>query len=147
MNSKQLKEYTKNLIRKYIPYRNVFMSSDTVKSYPGFLEDMIKQVHKDTLKEGRECLKRWKQMACFSEWHDLSKNPNDLPKDDTKLYVVFIYIWDGNYRKYGNYLPTICEWNKEWNRFESMDKLANYGSRNLRNCHKWCELPLSKEFI
>lgn len=73
-------------------------------------------------------------------WHDLKKDPNDLPSDENKLYLVIVYIWNCNYRKYGNYLPTVCEWNKEWNRFESMDRMAN-----AHDCYKWCEIPQFKE--
>ena len=28
------------------------------------------------------------------EWHDLRKDPNDLPKDITSLYLVRVYSWN-----------------------------------------------------
>lgn len=80
MTSRDLDKYTKEIIQKFISTREVTLTNDTVMSYPGFLETLIMQVYRDGLKEGRDCLLKWKQLACFVEWHDLQKNPNDLPK-------------------------------------------------------------------
>ena len=81
-----MKKYTRKIIKQYVAERETTPSNDTIMSYPYFLENIIEQVYKDALAEGRECLKNWKNMACFVEWHDLRKDSKDLPK--TEDFVI-----------------------------------------------------------
>ena len=127
MNSKQLKEYTKNLINKYVSQRNVFMSTDTVTSYPGFLEDIIKKVHKDTLKEGRECLKKWKQMAWFIEIHDLMLNPKDLPEKENDKPVWYIVLDKNGNHMFARFVDS------KWRNYTVIDDVV-----------AWCKAPVFK---
>ena len=77
------------------------------------------------------------------QWHDLRKDPNDLPKDTTSLYLVRVYSWDFGlshlYKKYGMYIPTVCEWSGE--HFKALNDMAYSNARNIKNCIAWCEIP------
>ena len=77
------------------------------------------------------------------QWHDLRKAPNDLPKDITSLYLVRVYSWDFGlshlYKKYGMYIPTVCEWSGE--HFKALNDMAYSNARNIKSCIAWCEIP------
>ena len=77
------------------------------------------------------------------QWHDLRKDPNDLPKDTTSLYLVRVYSWDFGlshlYKKYGMYIPTVCEWSGE--HFKALNDMAYSNARNIKSCIAWCEIP------
>ncbi|MCR5436158.1 MAG: hypothetical protein K6E97_03730 [Treponema sp.] len=77
------------------------------------------------------------------QWHDLRKDPNDLPKDTTSLYLVRVYSWDFGlshlYKKYGMYIPTVCEWSGEY--FKALNEMAYSNARNIKSCIAWCEIP------
>ena len=77
-------------------------------------------------------------------WHDLRKNPDDLPKDTTNLYLVRVYSWSFSfshlYKKYTTYIPTVCEWNGEY--FTALDDMAYYNARNIKNIIAWKEIVL-----
>ena len=81
------------------------------------------------------------------QWHDLRKDPNDLPKDITSLYLVRVYSWDFGlshlYKKYGMYIPTVCEWNGE--HFKALNDMAYSNARNIKSCIAWKEIVLPKE--
>ena len=77
------------------------------------------------------------------QWHDLRKTPTDLPKDITSLYLVRVYSWDFGlshlYKKYGMYIPTVCEWSGE--HFKALNDMAYSNARNIKSCIAWCEIP------
>ena len=77
------------------------------------------------------------------QWHNLEKDPNDLPKDITSLYLVRVYSWDFGlshlYKKYGMYIPTVCEWSGE--HFKALNDMAYSNARNIKSCIAWCEIP------
>ena len=77
------------------------------------------------------------------QWHDLEKDPTDLPKDTTSLYLVRVYSWDFGlshlYKKYGMYIPTVCEWSGE--HFKALNDMAYSNARNIKSCIAWCEIP------
>ena len=81
------------------------------------------------------------------EWHDLEKDPNDLPKDITSLYLVRVYSWDFGlshlYKKYGMYIPTVCEWSGEY--FKALNDMAYSNARNIKSCIAWKEIVPPKE--
>lgn len=80
-----------------------------------------------------------------NEWHYVKYG--DLPKDTTSLYLVRVYSWDFGlshlYKKYGMYIPTICEWKGEY--FSALDNFAYSNARNIKNCIAWKEIVLPKE--
>lgn len=80
-----------------------------------------------------------------NEWHDLRKNPNDLPKDTDSLYLVRVYTWDSNlhdfYKKYSFHIPTVCYWNGK--RFIALDNMAY--SNAISDSIAWKEIIPSKE--
>ena len=135
MTSKKFKEYTKEIIHKYVPSREVTPTSDTVMSYPGFLEDLLERVYKDALKEGQGCLKKWKQMACFVEWHNLIDNPKDLPERGKEVRVA-----------YHPFLP-ICQDEDEFEECNGVYKtdeplwLIDDHVYPTDDVIAWCELP------
>lgn len=77
-----------------------------------------------------------------NEWHDLRKNPNDLPKDTDSLYLVRVYTWDSNlhdfYKKYSFHIPTVCYWNGK--RFIALDNMAY--SNAISDSIAWKEIVL-----
>ena len=77
------------------------------------------------------------------QWHDLRKDKNDLPKDTTSLYLVRVYSWDFGlshlYKKYGMYIPTVCEWSGEY--FKALNDMAYTNARNIKSCIAWCDIP------
>lgn len=77
------------------------------------------------------------------QWHDLREDQNDLPKDTTSLYLVRVYSWDFGlshlYKKYGMYIPTVCEWSGE--HFKALNDMAYSNARNIKSCIAWCEIP------
>ena len=79
-----------------------------------------------------------------NEWHDLQENPNDLPKDTTSLYLVRVYSWDFGlshlYKKYGMYIPIVCEWSGEY--FKALNDMAYSNARNIKSCISWKEIVL-----
>lgn len=60
------------------------------------------------------------------QWHDLRKDPNDLPKDNNE---VLVYMWDSYYRGYFN----LNSWH-----FENF-------SEGTEQVDAWCEIPQFKE--
>ena len=76
------------------------------------------------------------------QWHDLRKDKNDLPKDITSLYLVRVDSWDFGlshlYKKYGMYIPTVCEWNGE--HFKALNDKAYSNARDIKSCIAWCEI-------
>ena len=96
-----------------------------------YIEKKLKQSFLAGLKAGRP------------QWHDLRKDPNDLPKDITSLYLVRVYSWDFGlshlYKKYGMYIPTVCEWSGE--HFKALNDMAYSNARNIKSCIAWCEIP------
>ena len=77
-----------------------------------------------------------------NEWHFVKDE--DLPKDTTSLYLVRVYSWDFGlshlYKKYGMYIPIVCEWKGEY--FSALDKMAYSNARNIKNCIAWKEIVL-----
>ena len=77
------------------------------------------------------------------QWHDLREDQNDLPKDITSLYLVRVYSWyfglSHLYKKYGMYIPTVCEWSGEY--FKALNDMAYSNARNIKSCIAWCEIP------
>ena len=80
-----------------------------------------------------------------NEWHYVKDG--DLPKDTTSLYLVRVYSWDFGlshlYKKYGMYIPIVCEWKGE--HFSALDEMAYSNARNIKNCIAWKEIVLPKE--
>ena len=80
-----------------------------------------------------------------NEWHELRKNPNDLPKDTDSLYLVRVYTWDSNlhdfYKKYSFHIPTVCYWNGK--RFIALDNMAY--SNAISDSIAWKEIVSPKE--
>ena len=80
-----------------------------------------------------------------NEWHYVKDG--DLPSDTTALYSVLVYSWDFGlshlYKRYGTYIPTVCEWNGEY--FKALDRDAYTNARNIRSCYAWKEIVLPKE--
>ena len=83
-------------------------------------------------------------MNVSTKWHDLRKDLTDLPKDTTSLYLVRVYSWDFGlshlYKKYGMYIPTVCEWSGE--HFKALNDMAYSNARNIKNCIAWKEIVL-----
>ena len=77
-----------------------------------------------------------------NEWHYVKDG--DLPKDTTSLYLVRVYSWDFGlshlYKKYGMYIPIVCEWKGEY--FSALDEMAYSNARNIKNCIAWKEIVL-----
>ena len=73
---------------------------------------------------------RW-GMEHTIEWHDLRKNPTDLPKEEKE---VLVYLWDSYY--IGSYSSEDVEW---WFNEFSLDY------KRLDEVIAWCELPTYKE--
>lgn len=64
-----------------------------------------------------------------NEWHNLRKNPNDLPKEKVDVYVL--YAW-------GEVDVMHLEWNKEW--------FDDYGTHcSLTHVTHWKEIVLPEE--
>jgi hypothetical protein len=80
-----------------------------------------------------------------NEWHYVKDG--DLPKDTTSLYLVRVYSWDFGlshlYKKYGMYIPIVCEWKGEY--FSALDEMAYSNARNIKNCIAWKEIVFLKE--
>ena len=80
-----------------------------------------------------------------NEWHYVKDG--DLPKDTTSLYLVRVYSWDFGlshlYKKYGMYIPTVCEWSGEY--FKALNDMAYSNARNIKSCIAWKEIVLPKE--
>lgn len=110
-----------------------------------------KEVPLDTTESGEKLYTEYDLKQAFlaglkagrPQWHDLRKNPNDLPKDTTSLYLVRVYSWDFGlshlYKKYGMYIPTVCEWSGEY--FKALNDMAYSNARNIKSCISWCEIP------
>ena len=78
-----------------------------------------------------------------NEWHDLRKNPDDLPKEcKGKLYLVNIYSDSQLKFKYAEYTPTVCLWNPEWKRFEILELTVGSRIVNIRDVIAWKEIVL-----
>ena len=81
-----------------------------------------------------------------NEWHNIRENPNDLPTDTSALYYVLVYSWTFGfshlYKRYGIYIPAVCEWNGEY--FKALDRDAYTNARNIKNCIAWKEIVLSE---
>lgn len=78
---KLAEEYAKANAKKGLSYREVTRTYDEITGYPYFLEDKIKKAFLAGLKADRP------------KWHDLRKNPLDLP---TENCTVLIYTdWQG----------------------------------------------------
>ena len=101
---------------------------------------VLKNAFKQTFKDGAEL-----GYNKANEWHDLRKNPNDLPKDTDSLYLVRVYTWDSNlhdfYKKYSFHIPTVCYWNGK--RFIALDNMAY--SNAINDSIAWKEIVLPKE--
>ena len=91
----------------------------------------------------------WQDGAGFgynkaNEWHYVKDG--DLPKDTTSLYLVRVYSWDFGlshlYKKYGMYIPTVCEWSGE--HFKALNDMAYSNARNIKSCIAWKEIELPK---
>ena len=81
-----------------------------------------------------------------NEWHDLRKNPDDLPKESkAKLYLVNIYSDSQLKFEYAEYTPTVCLWNQEWKRFEILELTVGSRIVNIKNVIAWKEIVLPKE--
>ena len=81
-----------------------------------------------------------------NEWHDLRKNPDDLPKEcKGKLYLVNIYSDSQLKFKYAEYTPTVCLWNPEWKRFEILELTVGSRIVNIRDVIAWKEIVFPKE--
>ena len=81
-----------------------------------------------------------------NEWHDLRKNPDDLPKDcKGKLYLVDIYSDSRLKFEYATYTPTVCFWNSEWKRFEILELTVGSRIVNINDVIAWKEIVLPKE--
>lgn len=78
-----------------------------------------------------------------NEWHDLRKNPDDLPKDcKGKLYLVDIYSDSRLKFEYATYTPTVCFWNSEWKRFEILELTVGSRIVNINDVIAWKEIVL-----
>lgn len=139
MTSIKMKEYTRKIIKQYVAERETTPSNDTIMSYPYFLENIIEQVYKDALAEGRECLKNWKNMACFVEWHNIRKNPNDLPERGKEIRIA-----------YHPFLP-ICQDEDEFEECNGIYKkdeplwLIDNHIYPTEDIIAWCEIPTYKK--
>ena len=81
-----------------------------------------------------------------NEWHDLRKNPNDLPKEcKGKLYLVNIYSNSQLKFEYAEYTPTVCLWSSEWKRFEILELTVGSRIVNIRSVIAWKEIVPPKE--
>lgn len=109
----------------------------TLKQLP-FILAMIQQTFQDGAEFGYNKA---------NEWHYVKDG--DLPKDTTSLYLVRVYSWDFGlshlYKKYGTYIPTVCEWDGEY--FKALDRNAYSNARNINSCVAWKEIvpPQIKE--
>ena len=92
--------------------------------------------YKDGFKDGAEFV-----YNKANEWHYVKDG--DLPKDTTSLYLVRVYSWNFGlshlYKKYGMYIPTVCEWSGE--HFKALNDMAYSNARNIKSCIAWCEIP------
>ncbi len=83
-----------------------------------------------------------------NEWHDLRKNPDDLPKEcKGKLYLVNIYSDSQLKFEYAKYTPTVCLWSSEWERFEILELTVGSRIVNIRNVIAWKEIIPPKEML
>jgi cell division protein FtsB len=106
------------------------------KIYGDELEKSYKEIA-----ELKEELNEWK-----NEWHDLRKNPNDLPKEcKGKLYLVNIYSDSQLKFEYAEYTPTVCLWSSEWKRFEILELTVGSSIVNIKSVIAWKEIVLPKE--
>lgn len=96
---------------------------------------------------GTECFQKGAEYGYnkANEWHFVKGG--DLPKDTTSLYLVRVYSWDFGlshlYKKYGMYIPVVCEWKGEY--FSALDEMAYSNARNIKNCIAWKEIIFLKE--
>lgn len=117
-------------------------------------EELAEKYAEEYFGKKTELVEVWKLKSCKDnflaglkagrpQWHDLRKDPNDLPKDITSLYLVRVYSWDFGlshlYKKYGMYIPTVCEWSGE--HFKALNDMAYSNARNIKSCIAWCEIP------
>jgi len=92
------------------------------------LYGILKEVYND----GQNNVKRW---------HDLKKNPNDLPTtDDDKLYLVYVYSNSPEKFRFGEYTPVVCFWNYDFWRFDILESTIGASAVNTKNILKWREL-------
>lgn len=87
------------------------------------------------------------EIACALEksftikWHNLKKNPNDLPTtDDDKLYLVYVYSNSPEKFRFGEYTPVVCLWNYDFCRFDILESTIGDSAVNTKNILKWREL-------
>ena len=112
-------------------------------TYPKFQDDQIANI---VLRDVEGAFQKGAESGYnkANEWHDLRENPNDLPKDTTSLYLVRVYSWDFGlshlYKKYGMYIPTVCEWSGEY--FKALDNMGYSNARNIKCCIAWKEIVL-----
>ncbi|MCR4627379.1 MAG: hypothetical protein K5640_06990 [Treponema sp.] len=66
-----------------------------------------------------------------NEWHDLRKDPNDLPKEDCKIYLAY---------SFGDTEPSLYEYiASEEGQWEWMPRrIASLSNDQIR---AWCEIP------
>ena len=127
---------------EYVMREDVITENDRVPFDNGYgfqtvsFEDEVKKAFKDGAEFGYNKA---------NEWH--YAKDGDLPKDTTALYSVLVYSWDFGfshlYKRYGTYIPTVCEWNGEY--FKALDRDAYTNARNIKNCYAWKEIVLPKE--
>jgi hypothetical protein len=133
MTDEEMAEEYENA-QDYCSLLDVLLEEQYNQDYGGlscYISPYIEQAYLAGLKAGRP------------QWHDLREDPNDLPKDITSLYLVRVYSWDFGlshlYKKYGMYIPTVCEWSGEY--FKALNDMAYSNARNIKSCIAWCEIP------
>ena len=127
----------------YVMREDVITENDRVPFDNGYgfqtesFEDEVKKSFKDGAEFGYNKA---------NEWHDLRKNPDDLPKDcKGKLYLIDIYSDSRLKFEYAEYTPTVCLWNPEWKRFEILELTVGSRIVNIRDVIAWKEIVLPKE--
>jgi hypothetical protein len=101
---------------------------------------------KEHLERAEKFLKGEKIVASYAkelkvQWHDLRKNPKDLPStDDDKLYLVYVYSNSPEKFRFGEYTPVVCLWNYDFCRFDILESTIGDSAVNTKNILKWREL-------
>ena len=115
---KKAEEYANTEINKMFvdESEEVYVRASTLKQ-------IIKNSHLKGLAEGRK-----------EKWHDLRKNPNDLPKECENVLLCLCGIGTRHY-SVGHLIKT--DNNLSW--------WLNIGSKKLYNIIAWCELPKFEE--
>ena len=141
MYEEEAEEYVDTLLNKDDSELDKFLDENLgdlklTKKQAGTLLGIIKGIGISSFLAG---LKAGKGMNIATKWHDLRKDPNDLPEPNIAVLICFQFEkWTTTYIAY--YRPTIKKW-QMYNMHEAQRQpvVDDYIDRD--EVIAWCEIP------